>query len=181
MAAVSAAAVRSASSASTSWRRRISAPSATASAVAARVAGPRSLAGNRLLPRPRADGTQEVLAGEGDEQRPTELAQLAEAPQHLEVVVDREVEVEAGVESDPLGRDPELARPRDPGAEPLEQVGHDVVVGGRRAVHPGRALDVHEHVAATALRDHLEHLRLAAADVVDRRGAGVDRGCRDPW
>jgi hypothetical protein len=53
-------------------------------------------------------------------------------------------------------------------------VGHNVVINRRLAIDPGRALDVHEHVAATALGDQFEHRRLAAADVVDRGGAGVE-------
>ena len=50
----------------------------------------------------------------------------------------------------------------------------------RLAVDARRALDVHEDVAAAALGHQLEHLGVGAAgDVVDRRGAGVQRPPRD--
>ena len=50
----------------------------------------------------------------------------------------------------------------------------DVLVDGPRPLHPGWALDVHEDVAAAALRHQLEDLLPAAADVVDGAGAGGD-------
>jgi hypothetical protein len=51
---------------------------------------------------------------------------------------------------------------------------------GRLAVGAGRALDVHEHVAAAALGHQVEHSWIGATgDVIDRRGPGVERLARD--
>ena len=51
------------------------------------------------------------------------------------------------------------------------QVVDDVVVLAPGPVDPRRPLDVHQHVAAAALRDQPEHLLRAAGDVVDRARA----------
>ena len=75
---------------------------ATASAVAAQVAHSRRAGRQALLPGAGQHRAEEVLAGERDEQRPAELAQLAQAPQDLEAVGDAEVEVEPGVERELL-------------------------------------------------------------------------------
>ena len=175
-----AAAVRSASSALRSWSRSISAPAGHGQR---RRRGGRPLALGRrrpALPGPGQDGAQEVLAREGDEQRTAEVAQLAEAAQDLEVVVDREVEVEPRVERDLLLGDARPQRRLDPLREPALQVVDGSAWPARLAVDPGRALDVHEHVAAAALGHQVEHLGVGAArDVVDRRRARVERPARD--
>ena len=175
-----AAAVRSASSELRSCSRTISAPPATASAVAAAVAHSRSAGGGPILPGARQDGAEEVLAREGDEQRAAELAQLPEAPQDLEVVVDREVEVEARVQRDLLLGHAAGERRLDPLAEPALQVGDWIPVARGLPIDARRALDVHQHVAAASLCDQVEHLGVGAArDVVDRRRAGVQGAARD--
>ena len=60
----------------------------------------------RLAPRDRAD---EPLARRADDDRPAEVAQLAEAAQELEVVLERLAEADARVDPDALlgdaGRD----------------------------------------------------------------------------
>ena len=64
---------------------------------------PLALAGRQpLLPGAGEDGADEVLAGERDVERQAELAQLAEAPQDLQVLLGVEVEVESGVDRDLL-------------------------------------------------------------------------------
>ena len=50
------------------------------------------------LPRAREHRAEEVLPGQRHEQRPAPRPELAEPAQDLEVLVHREVEVEAGVE-----------------------------------------------------------------------------------
>ena len=142
---------------------------------------PLALGGRRAaLPGARQHRPEEVLSRQGHEQRAAELAKLAEAPQDLQVVVDREVEVEAGVERDLLLGDAVLERRLDPLGEPALQVGDRVPVAGRLAIGARRALDVHEHVAAAPLGHQVEHPGVGAAgDVVDRRGAGVERPPRD--
>ena len=101
------------------------------------------------LPRARQHCTQEVLSRQRHEQRAAELAQLTETPQDLEVVVDREVEVQARVERDLLLGHAMLERRLDPLPEPALQVDDRIAVPGRLAIGARRALDVHEHVAAT--------------------------------
>src|SRR3954468_20072648 len=126
------------------------------------------------FPRPREQGAEEVLARDGEKQRPAEVAQPPQAPQNLEVVVGREVEVEPGVQRDLLLVHPEVEGALDLPGEPGLQMCDGIAVAPGRPVDSRGALDVHEHVAATYGAHHLQHRVIAAADVVDRRGSGVD-------
>ena len=65
-----------------------------------------------LLPGAGEDGADEVLARERDVERQPELAELAEPPQDLEVLLGAEVEVEPGVDRDLLLADAKLAAAR---------------------------------------------------------------------
>ena len=132
-----------------------------------------------VLPGAGEDGADEVLARERDVERQPEIAELAEAPQDLEVLLGAEVEVEAGVDRDLLLADAKAAGPLDSPPEPGQEVLDDVAVIDRGPVDPRRSLDVHQDVAAAALGDELEHLIRAAGDVVDRDRAGRQRPPRD--
>ncbi len=128
-----------------------------------------------LLPRAGEHGADEVLARERDVQRQPQLAQLAEPAQHLQVLLDGQVEVEPRVDRDLLHLHSKPPGRLDSPPQPRLKVVDDVAVGARGPVDPRRALDVHQHVAAAPLGDQLEHLLRAAGDVVDRDRAGVER------
>ncbi len=155
--------------------RRTSAPSRTASATAATVPHSRSPGGSRSSQDPAEHGADEVLARERDVERQPQRPQLAEPPQDLQVLVGTEVEVESGVDGDLLLGDAKLPSQLDSPLEPGPEVVDDVAVLAPGPVDPRRPLDVHQHVAAAALRDELEHLLRAAGDVVDRVRARVQR------
>src|ERR671910_3162267 len=103
------------------------------------------------LPGAREQGTEEVLARHRHEERATQLAELAEAGQDLEIVLDREIEVETRVEGDLIVTYSATARVSDPLGKPFLEVGDRVVVGGRLAFLPRGTLDVHHDQAATRL------------------------------
>ena len=140
LAASTAAATRIASSASTSWRRSISAPCCDGQRGRRQGRGAALVGVEAPLPGAGDDRAEEVLAREGDEQRTPELAQLAEPAHDLDPVVGREVEVEARVERDPLRVDPDRGGALEPLGEPALQVRDDVAVaaatGGRPAAGP---------------------------------------------
>ena len=175
-----AAAVRSASSALRSCSRTSSAPPATASAVAAAVAHSRSAAGARLSQEPASTAPRKSFRDRAMNSGRPSVAQLAQAPQDFQVVVDREVEVEAGIQRDLLLGDAVLERRLDALREPALQVGDGIPVAGRLAIGAGRTLDVHEHVAAapSATRSSIPGLAppevslIAAAPASSARLAG---------
>ena len=88
-----------------SWRRNRSAPATTASVVAAAVAHSRFAAGALFSQDPASSGAEEILPRERHVQRATELLELGETAQDLEVVAQAEVEVQPRVERDLLLRD----------------------------------------------------------------------------
>src|SRR6476620_3160482 len=94
---------------------------------------------------------EEALAGGTDHDRPAELAQLADSPQELEVVLDGLAEADPGIDPDA----PLPAALRVGELDPLSQEALDVVddvTVPRSLLHRAwRALHVHEHEAATAL------------------------------
>ena len=111
------------------------------------------------------DLADEALARGADDQRPAQLAQLAEPAQQLEVVLERLAEADPGIEPDPLLVDPGGDRDLHPlGEEGLDLVDHVVVA--RVVLHrPRVALHVHQHQPGTPLRAQ------SAADLRDRAAA----------
>ena len=98
-----------------------------------------------------ADGSPRILreralAREADEHRPSDRDQLRQAPDELEVVLDRLAEPDPGVEADELLADPLRHGEREPLLEERLHLGDDVVVA-RVVLHRPR-LAVHVHEAA---------------------------------
>ena len=112
------------------------------------------------LPRTGQHGAQEVLAGQRHEQGPAQGAKPAEPGEDPQIVLDREVEVEPGIERDLLLGDPVPDRGLDPVREPADEVTDGVRVARGLPVRPRRSLDVHEDVAASPLGDQAPHLRV---------------------
>ena len=175
-----AAAVRSASSALRSWSRTISAPSATASAAAAAVAHSRSAAGARPSQEPASTAPRKSFRDRATNRgRPSSRS----SPRRRRISRSSSTErskSRPGIERDLLLGHAMLERRLDPLPEPALQVGDRIPVAGRLAIGARRALDVHEHVAAAPFGHQVEHPGVGATgDVVDRRGAGVERSARD--
>ena len=150
--------------------------SRTASVTAATVPHSRSPGRQPLLPGPGEHGADEVLARERDVERQAERAAARRAgagsPGPARALRSKSSPGSIAICS---SRDAQLPRRSTLPSNQRLQVVDDVAVVAPGPVDPRRPLDVHQHVAAAALGDQLEHLLRAAGDVVDRGRAGVER------
>ena len=96
-------------------------------------------------------------------------------------MLDRLAEADAGIEADPLLRDPRRDREREPLLEEGRDLGGDIVVARLRLHRPRLALHVHETEIRAGVRDDARELGIAAqcGHVVDEDRAALERGARD--
>ena len=168
--------VRSASRvAATSWTRIAAAPRVAATTVVAIVPPTRSVTSRPvILPMKR-------LARGAEEDRAAQLAQLAEAAQQLEVVLDGLAEADPGIDPDPLLGDSRRDRSFHPLGEERPDVVDDVVVAGV-VLHRARVPEhVHQDHFAAALGAEAGQVRIGPQGgyVVDPARAGVERRLGD--
>ena len=119
--------------------------------------------------------TERGLARDADEERPSQLAQLAEPAHHLEVLRGLPAEPEAGVEDQATRIDAGLLGGLDALAEPGADVADHVAAEG--AV----ALVVHDHGRQLAAREQWREAGVAEqpSHVVERVGARVEGALGD--
>ena len=149
--------------------RSTSAPARTASVAAATVPHSRSAAGSRSSQDPAEHRADEVLARRA-RRRAAGRARAARRAAAGSPGPARAMRSKSSPGSIAIcsSADTKLARPPRPSPRTTTSGARPRRRSARRPVDPRRALDVHQHVAAAALGDQLEHLLRAAGDVVDR-------------
>ena len=159
----------------TSWRRAMWAPRSAPSAERGERPG-------EALARPAAGQRAErVLARDRQQDRALEHVQLLQARQDLERLRRGLGEVRARVDQDLLLGDPARRRDVHPLAQEADHVLDDVVVQvGVEHLGLRRRARMHEDERGPRARAHVREPGIAqAADVVDDRRAGGDRGLGD--
>jgi large subunit ribosomal protein L9 len=121
---------------------------------------------------------EERLPRRPHQYRRTEIGQAVDVAEKLEVVRQPLSESDAGIEDDPVPRNPGGLRRRDPLCKEAAHVLHDILVLGL-LLHSGRrSLHVHQDDVRTTRRDDRGHRRVEPkrADVV-HEGRSCVQGC----
>ena len=142
----------------------------------------RQRAGNTLLGRfILAQPPDKAFPRDADDDGSPQPGERIKMSQNIKVMLKGFSEPDAGINRDPVPRDPRRLACRDPLAKPSAHVRNDIIVPRRQLHGPGVSLHVHQNDARLAARQHTHGAGISSesADIVDDRRSRLSCGPHD--